>query len=256
MLQKQKKALSKSLEEIGYGRGTKVAPEVLQKEKKALSKRLEEYGYGRGTKVAPEVLQKEKKALRKHCREVLVVQGNRARVAAARQAKGEYREDPRAGVTWIRATKKWMARLRLPNIDGKGQLYIVCGCYPTADQAAAAIEAKCEELGLPADWRELSEAKLVEVMREAQKKLEATKAEKLAIPEDPKSGHVGVRWNKAKKKWCARVGIGQGKEHHIGWYHFKDLDKAVAAVAAFRAELAAKRAELDLPPAKKRRLKR
>ena len=261
-LKKQKEAAAKNLNLYGYARGTKVAPKKLKKQKEAAAKRLKEHGYYSGTKVAPEEIKRRKEALSKRGRKLLKKygrEGTNKRVAAA-QAKGAYPTTPHVGVNWDKkapANKEWRAILVLPRVDGKDQTRIDCGGHPEADQGAAAIEARREEFGLPPGWKELPWAKQIKLIRVANKKVKENKAELVAeklaaksvIPDCPTSSHFGVTWSTGWQigGWVARVVPGTGKKAiYLGRYAYADHDQAVAAVEA-------KRAELGMPPAKKRR---
>ena len=252
----------KYLKLYGYARGTKVAPKKLKKQKEAAAKRLKEHGYYSGTKVAPEEIKRRKEALSKRGRKLLKKygrEGTNKRVAAA-QAKGAYPTTPHVGVNRDKkapANKEWRAILVLPRVDGKDQTRIDCGGHPEADQGAAAIEARREEFGLPPGWKELPWAKQIKLIRVANKKVKENKAELVAeklaaksvIPDCPTSSHFGVTWSTGWQigGWVARVVPGTGKKAiYLGRYAYADHDQAVAAVEA-------KRAELGMPPAKKRR---
>lgn len=53
------------------------------------------------------------------------------------------------------------------------------------------------------------------------------------IPKNNTSGVVGVSWNKASRKWCARIGV-QMREIVLGYYASKD--EAIAARRAAEKE--------------------
>ena len=55
-----------------------------------------------------------------------------------------------------------------------------------------------------------------------------------AVERKPSSAHRGVTWHKATGKWRAQIGLGGGKQKHLG--SFEDEEAAAAAVEEAAAE--------------------
>ena len=113
--------------------------------------------------------------------------------------RGPKGRSERVGVCWDKSTKKWKA---LRRVQGKS---VYLGLYEEEEDAARAVAEYVERGVVPPRRRE-----------------------------SKTSEHVGVRWDKAAKKWLARKTV-EGKRKRLGLY--EEEEDAARAVAEARVNV-------------------
>jgi hypothetical protein len=140
-----------------------------------------------------------------------------AAAAAEVQRRGLVRRDNSfssryKGVSWHKMRKNWQAKVA----HGGKREHL--GCFTTEEEAKAAYDTRCRELGVDPDASALSD-------------------------------FLGVTWNKRKRKWETKITV-DGKQKRFGYFEGTargEVDAALAYDVAARAVGQAEKANFQLP---------